>query len=72
MGWKDNLLPASFRGVAFFYEDTSREGGRRLANHEFPLRDENYLEDLGLRAKVHRIRGYVLGDDYFSDRDALE
>lgn len=72
MSWKDNLLPASFRGTPFFYRDTRREGGRRLANHEFPLRDDNFLEDLGLRPKIHNIRGYVLGDDYFSARDALE
>jgi prophage DNA circulation protein len=72
MSWKDNLLPASFRGVPFFYEDVSREGGRRLANHEYPLREDNFLEDIGKRAKVHNVRAYVMGDDYFSARDALE
>jgi prophage DNA circulation protein len=72
MTWKDDLLPASFRGAEFFYRDVGREGGRRLVNHEFPLRDENFLEDLGKRAKVHRIQAYVLGNDYMAARDALE
>lgn len=70
--WRDRLLPASFRGVPFLYADTRREGGRRLANNEFPLRDDNYVEDLGLKAKSHHIAGYVLGNDYDSARDALE
>lgn len=72
MSWKDNLLPASFRGCAFFYRDTDREGGRKLVNHEFPLRDDNFVEDLGKRSKTHRVDAYVLGDDYMSNRDALE
>jgi hypothetical protein len=72
MSWKDDLLPASFRGAEFFYRDVGREGGRRLANHEFPLRDDNFLEDMGKRAKVHRVQAYVLGNDYMAARDALE
>lgn len=70
--WKDNLVPASFRGVSFFYVDTEREGGRRNAAHEFPLREQGYVEDLGRRQTIYRLTGYVLGDDYFTDRDALE
>lgn len=72
MSWYDDLLPASFRGVEFQYLDTRRGGGRRLALHDFPLREDNFVEDLGKKSKVHRIVGYVLGDNYFADRDALE
>jgi len=72
MAWNDSLLPASFRGVPFFYEDTKRHGGRRLVEHEFPQRDDPYVEDLGRRKKEHHICGYVLGDDYIEQRAALE
>lgn len=72
MTWRDDLLPASFRGVKFLYSSTRREGGRHKVNHEFPLRDANYLEDLGKRAKTHRIAAYVLGAGYMQTRDQLE
>jgi prophage DNA circulation protein len=72
MAWNDHLLPASFRGVAFHYDDTRRSGGRRLVEHEFPLRDDPYVEDLGRKKREHKITGYVIGDDYMSQRAALE
>jgi prophage DNA circulation protein len=73
MSWKDDLLPASFRGVEFHYQDTRRTGGgRRGPDHEFPGRDDCYPEDMGRKKIVHEITGYVLGDDYMSQRDALE
>jgi prophage DNA circulation protein len=72
MSWRDKLLPSSFRGAQFFFEDTALEGGRRLADHEFPLRDDAYVEDLGKRNRRYHITGYVLsGDDYMPQRDAL-
>jgi prophage DNA circulation protein len=72
MAWNDFLLAASFRGVPFFYEDTKRGGGRRLVEHEFPQRDDPYIEDLGRKKKEHHITGYVIGDDYIDQRAALE
>lgn len=72
MTWQDNLLAASFRGIPFLYFDARRRGGRRLVNNEFPQRDDNYVEDLGLKAKTHQIQAFVLGSNYDQDRDALE
>lgn len=76
MSWRDNLLPASFRGAPFFVNESNLEGGRRLAAHEFPLRDTAFVEDLGLRNRSYKLTGYVIangdnGLDYFPDRDAL-
>lgn len=72
MSWRDLLLPAAFRGVPFFYQDTEFEGGRRLANHEFPKRETGYIKDLGKRNRQYNITSYVLDDeDYFTARDAL-
>lgn len=69
--WKDNLVPASFRGAPFFYFDADQAGGRRLAEHQFPLRDTPFIEDLGRRARKYLIVAYVIGDDYFASRDTL-
>lgn len=69
--WPDQLRPASYRGVPFFVRAHDRESGRRLAVFEFPLRDQAFVEDLGRRARRFRIAGYVMGDDYFGNRDAL-
>ena len=36
--WRDNLVPASFRGAVFHVEASSRAGGRRTVVHEYPKR----------------------------------
>jgi prophage DNA circulation protein len=65
------LIGASFRGVAFFVEEVQRSGGRRTHPHEFPGGDDPHVDDLGRRARVFPVTGYVLGDDYVSQRDKL-
>ncbi|HET7500656.1 MAG TPA: DNA circularization N-terminal domain-containing protein [Kofleriaceae bacterium] len=65
------LIGASFRGVPFFVETSERTGGRRMVTHEFPGRDEPFVEDLGRKPATFRVDGYVIGDDYLAQRDAL-
>lgn len=65
------LVGASFRGVPFYVAEAERQGGRRLVVHEFPYRDEPFVDDLGRRARVFRISGYVLGENYLADKDRL-
>ncbi|RJX18966.1 MAG: hypothetical protein C4575_09315 [Desulforudis sp.] len=76
MAWRDNLQKASFRGVPFkvFGADTSV--GRRSVLHEYPFRDEPYVEDLGQAADEFNVEGFVVqsvvnGWDYFRERNAL-
>jgi len=77
MTWRDNLQPASFRGVPFFVDDADTGGGRRVAVHEYidapdgTGRTTPFPEDLGTAAKTYSIRGYVLGAEYMAARDAL-
>ncbi len=85
MAWRDQLhqVPfqrggrtlqapgASFRGVPFHTVDADLAIGRRTVLHEYPARDEPFVEDLGRRARVFTVEGYVLGDDYLAQRDAL-
>jgi len=82
MSWRDDLrrvtlsdgrrlIGASFRGIPFLVDVSERGGGRRAVVHEFPLRDDPFVEDLGRRARTFRVDGYVLGDEYIAERDAL-
>jgi prophage DNA circulation protein len=69
--WREQLLPASFRGVPFLIEDTSTPVGRKVQLHEYPKRDEAYTESMGKVARVHRVKAYVIGPDCFEQRDKL-
>lgn len=69
--WRAGLRGASFRGVPFYVTEAAGDDGRRVVAHEFPLRDEPFTEDMGRSARRWRLTGYVLGEAYFADRDAL-
>ena len=72
MAWRDNLVPASFRGVGFQVDETEAPiAGRRVAVHEYPGRDEPFVEDLGRVTKRWTIEAFVVGDDYATVRDRL-
>lgn len=71
MAWRDELRPASFRGVAFKVESHSAELGRRTETHEYVLRDGPWSEDLGRATRRWRVQGYVIGPDYMAARRAL-
>jgi len=72
MSWRDRILPASFRGVPFAVESAEGQGGRRTVVHEFPQRDDGFAEDLGKVQGRFSLTAFVVGDDYFDQRDALE
>jgi prophage DNA circulation protein len=65
------LVGARFRGVKFFVDAVERTGGRRIVVHEFPGRDEPYVDDHGRRARTFPVEAYVIGADYLAERDAL-
>jgi len=71
MSWRDELVPASFRGVVFHVEIGSKSGGKRLVLHEFPKSDNGFVENMGQRLKRFTVMGYVLGDDFISLRNSL-
>lgn len=71
MSWRANLLPATFRGVAFFVALHDAELGRRVQVHEFPQRDLPYAEDLGRAVRKFTVDAFVLGANYFSARNRL-
>lgn len=69
--WKRGLRRASFRGVQFHVQERELEGGRRLHNHEYPKRDDNFPEDMGRATREYSVDAYLIGDDYMARRDRL-
>jgi len=69
--WRDKLLPASFRGISFLIPQTSVPVGMKGQLHEFPQRDTPFFEQLGKQSQVHKMTGWVIGDDCFERRDKL-
>lgn len=69
--WRDQLQRASFRGAPFHVRTADTEEGRRGVLHEYPQRDDPFVEDLGRKAAEFSIDAFVIGDDYAKARDAL-
>ena len=72
MAWRENLVPASFRGVEFSIDGhESPLAGRRVQTHEYPGQDRPFTEDLGRRTKRYTFDAWVLGAEYMDQRDRL-
>lgn len=76
LNWRDKVQPASFRGVPFYVSSTDTGLGRRNIVHQYPFREEPYVEDIGQDADEFTINGYVIANksndyDYFKQRDQL-
>jgi prophage DNA circulation protein len=71
MTWRDDFQEGSFRGAAFLISESRATFGRRNQVHEYPQQDKPWAEDLGKSADRWTIECFVVGEDYFSDRDAL-
>jgi len=70
--WLDRYLQGSFRGVEFYLDSHSVSGGRRLAKHTFPFSDEYDVQDVGKKDPDFSMECYIVGDDYFAQRNKLE
>jgi prophage DNA circulation protein len=69
--WRDRRQVASFRGVPFWVDTDSVPVGRRTQVHEYPQRDQPYVEDLGRTTRRYQFAGFVIGDDCLAQRDRL-
>ncbi|MDB5853295.1 MAG: putative bacteriophage circulation protein Mu-like protein [Herminiimonas sp.] len=69
--WLDQLKPASFRGVPFGVLDGESRFGRKNVVHEYPYRDQPWVEDLGKSARAIAITGFLVGDDVIAQRDRM-
>lgn len=72
MSWRNELRPASFRGVPFEMVELGGSSGRRMVADESPETDElSPTADLGRVRPSFQIRGFVTGDDYLDKRDRI-
>jgi prophage DNA circulation protein len=76
MSWRDKLLQATFRDIPFKIIDSRTLIGRRNVLHEFPFKDDSFVEDLGLKSDRFSLNAYVVQNpgndfDYFTERDNL-
>ena len=71
MSWFDNLRPASFRGVPFFTFGGEIRVGRRNVLHQYPFRDEIWVEDIGRAARRITLTGFIHGADVQAQRERL-
>jgi len=71
MSWKDNLQDASLRGIPFKVDEDEATFGRRVQVHEYPNRDKPWAEDLGRATRRFSVQAYLIGDDYFEQRNRL-
>jgi prophage DNA circulation protein len=63
MSFWDSLHQASWRWVPFGVNSADGRCGRKQAIHEYPNRDEVWVEDLGRAARRINIRGFLLEND---------
>lgn len=68
----DKLQAGSFRGVTFFINNSSTEGGRKTVTHEYPNTDRRVVEDLGLNNDIFTIGCVVPTQVDFDERDKLK
>jgi len=83
MADQTQILSGSFKGIQIRIDSASVTGGRKNAKHEFPNRDTQTVEDLGLRPRTYNLQIVVapltsqLGgvtntqQSYFDYRDSL-
>ena len=71
LDWRKNLQQGMFKNVPFHISSHEYSSGRRHVDHEFPSKEQGNSEDLGKSLPRFSMSLYVLGDDYFVQRDAL-
>ncbi|WP_316191607.1 MULTISPECIES: DNA circularization N-terminal domain-containing protein [unclassified Bradyrhizobium] len=70
--WLKTLWPASYKGVPFYFEQDREKGGRSNVIHEFPNRDDPFVEDLGEAPRFYSGSAYVHGDNADALANALK
>lgn len=69
---KDNLLPASFKGVQFYiFSEALTEEGRKIILHEYVNSNQRFVEDIGQIPSKFSLRAFVSGDDFLERSDSL-
>lgn len=62
MAFADTLQRASWRGVPFGVDASSRSAGRRKVRHDYPYRDSVWLEDQGKLPREFSLVGFLIAN----------
>jgi prophage DNA circulation protein len=71
MLWLNYLKIASFKQIPFKVDNSDIASGRRAVIHEYPQKEKVFAEDLGKNMREIRLEGWVIGENYSIQRDAL-
>jgi len=64
-------VTGKFRNAEFIVTSNDVEFGRRNVVHEYPLRDDVYVEDSGKKARQFSVNISILGKNFEANRDKL-
>lgn len=67
----DQMSQASFRGIPFLIQKSNAAQGPKIITHEYINDSRRFDENLGKYKPTYNITGYITGDNYISNRDAL-
>jgi prophage DNA circulation protein len=62
---------ASYKGVGFMCQEVTYEGGRRVAEAEYPFANHTNAQDMGIRIKTFHLTAVFREDDHVGDARAL-
>ena len=65
------LRRASYAGFTFEVSNSNVNFGRRTVVHEFPQRNDAYVEDMGKSNNKITVTGFIIGADYIERSQAL-
>jgi len=78
MSWQSELQQATFRGIPFAVLGGESRFGRRVAVHQYPMRDKPYVEDLGRSTRRINLSGFLVenslvygGGSVIAQREAM-
>lgn len=65
-------MEAEIAGITILYRAAETTVGRRKVKHEFPGRDDPFVDDLGRFGYEATLDAFLIGENYHFDRNALE
>lgn len=69
--WLSSLKQASYGGLPFGIESVRTAAGRKQAIHDYPFRDDVWVEDLGKKAQQFEVLGFLVEDDLITKAGAV-
>lgn len=70
--WADSLQQASFVGLPFAVRESRIRKGRRTVTHEYPYRDDVWVEDIGRGVRRISLSGFLIGDDVYQQSKTMQ